>query len=110
MDASQVDVLTEIATSASSSSPAVGLRQLSNCAQHTLLHDLTNAAAGVQLLIDMLESPISDEARAEYLRLLQSSMQQFHSRLDHEKRLLDQGDEQIFRRRSAGVYSGTFAV
>jgi hypothetical protein len=111
VDAYQVDLPTETAASASPSPPAARLRRPSaSCAQRALLHDLTNAAAGVQLLIDMLEGPISDETRSEYLRLLQSCMQQFHSRIDHEKKLLDQRNEQIFERGLTRVYSGTFAV
>jgi hypothetical protein len=54
-------------------------------AEHTLLHDLSNAAASVQVLIDLLEEPASDESRAEYLRLLQNSMRQLRSRIENEK-------------------------
>ena len=54
--------------------------------EYALLHDLSNAAASVQVLIDLLEEPASDESRLEYLRLLQSSMQQLRSRIDNEKR------------------------
>jgi hypothetical protein len=55
-------------------------------AEYTLLHDLSNAAASVQVLIDLLEEPASDESRVEYLRLLQSSMRQLRSRIENEKK------------------------
>ncbi len=54
-------------------------------AERTLLHDLSNAAASVQVLIDLLEEPASDESRVEYLRMLQNSMQQLRSRIDNQK-------------------------
>ena len=54
-------------------------------ADRTLLHDLSNAAASVQVLIDLLEEPASDESRVEYLRMLQNSMQQLRSRIDSQK-------------------------
>ncbi len=50
---------------------------------HILLHDLSNAAASVQVLIDLLEEPASDESRVEYLRMLQNSMRQLRSRIDN---------------------------
>lgn len=55
-------------------------------AEYTLLHDLANAAASVQVLIDLLEEPGSDESRVEYWRLLQNSMRQLRSRIDNEKK------------------------
>lgn len=58
-------------------------------AKYILLHDLTNAAASVQVLIDLVEESVSDEIRIEYLRLLQMSIHQLSSRIDHEKALLD---------------------
>lgn len=55
-------------------------------AEYALLHDLSNAAASVQVLIDLLEEPASDESRIEYLQMLQNSMRQLRSRIDNEKK------------------------
>jgi hypothetical protein len=63
-------------------------------AEYLLLHDLTNAAATVQVLIDLVEESKSEETRIECLRLLQISMQELSSRIESQKAVLDQASPQ----------------
>lgn len=58
-------------------------------ARRQAAHDLVNAAASVQVLIDLLEEGASDQARAEYLKLLQISMHDFRKKIDREAGLLE---------------------
>ena len=60
--------------------------------ERAFLHDLVNAAGSIQMLIDLLAGGASRQERAEYLKLLQVSINRLLSEIYHEKMMLDSTD------------------
>jgi len=57
--------------------------------ERAFLHDLVNAAGSIQMLIDLLTGGTSRQERAEYIKLLQVSVNRLLSEIYHEKMMLD---------------------
>jgi hypothetical protein len=57
--------------------------------ERALLHDLSNAANGIQMLINLLTEEPSGEERSEYVKLLHTSMDQLLSEIDHKRAWLN---------------------
>ena len=57
--------------------------------EQVFLHDLINATGSIQMLVDLLTGETSTQEQAEYLKLLQLSLNRLVSEIHHEKLLLD---------------------
>jgi signal transduction histidine kinase len=57
--------------------------------ERAFLHDLVNAAGSIQMLIDLLTEGPSRQERAEYIKLLQVSINRLLGEIYHEKMMLE---------------------
>jgi PAS domain S-box-containing protein len=57
--------------------------------EQAFLHDLVNAAGSIQMLIDLLTEGPSRQERAEYIKLLQVSINRLLAEIYHEKMMLE---------------------
>jgi signal transduction histidine kinase len=64
--------------------------------ERAFLHDLVNAAGSIQMLTDLLTGGTSRQERAEYIKLLQVSINRLLSEIYHEKMMLDSTDSMPF--------------
>jgi signal transduction histidine kinase len=60
--------------------------------EQAFLHDLVNAAGGIQMLIDLLTEGPSPHERAEYIKLLQIGLNRLLSEIDNKKMMLDSSE------------------
>jgi nitrogen-specific signal transduction histidine kinase len=60
--------------------------------EQAFLHDLVNAAGGIQMLIDLLTEGPSPHERAEYIKLIQIGLNRLLSEIDNKKMMLDNSE------------------
>jgi hypothetical protein len=67
----------------------IGRESRTRLLERAFLHDLINAAGSIQMLIDLLTGGASRRERAEYLKLLQVSIDKLLSEIYHEAMMLE---------------------
>jgi len=73
----------------------IGRERRTRVLERVFLHDLVNAAGGIQILLDLLTTDASRQEQAEYVNLLQASIKRLLSEISHEKMILESSGSKV---------------